>query len=32
LPRRDYASLLAEELRRLDPDVVYARTLANLGS
>ena len=30
LPRRDLASLLAEELRRLDPDDIYARTLSHL--
>ena len=27
LPRRELSALLAEELRRLDPDEVYARTL-----
>ena len=27
LPRRDLAECLAEELRRLDPDEVYAETL-----
>ena len=30
LHRRDTAELLAEELRRLDPDDVYAETLSNL--
>jgi hypothetical protein len=32
LHRRDIAELLAEELRRLDPDDVYAETLQSLGS
>ena len=32
LHRRDIAELLAEELRRLDPDEVYAETLQALGS
>jgi glucose-6-phosphate dehydrogenase assembly protein OpcA len=32
LHRRDIAELLAEELRRLDPDEVYAETLHALGS
>jgi glucose-6-phosphate dehydrogenase assembly protein OpcA len=32
LHRRDTPELLAEELRRLDPDVVYAETLSKLGS
>jgi glucose-6-phosphate dehydrogenase assembly protein OpcA len=32
LHRRDSAELLAEELRRLDPDEVYAETLHALGS
>jgi glucose-6-phosphate dehydrogenase assembly protein OpcA len=32
LHRRDIAELLAEELRRLDPDDVYAETLHALGS
>src|SRR6516165_2238947 len=31
LHRRDIAELLAEELRRLDPDEVYAETLARIG-
>jgi glucose-6-phosphate dehydrogenase assembly protein OpcA len=31
LHRRDIAELLAEELRRLDPDEVYAETLSRLG-
>ncbi|HEY6497297.1 MAG TPA: glucose-6-phosphate dehydrogenase assembly protein OpcA [Trebonia sp.] len=31
LHRRDTAELLAEELRRLDPDEVYAETLGHLG-
>jgi glucose-6-phosphate dehydrogenase assembly protein OpcA len=31
LPRRDLAELLAEELRRLDPDTVYGDVLAHLG-
>lgn len=31
LPRRDLAELLAEELRRLDPDEVYAATLMDTG-
>lgn len=30
LARRDLAALLAEELRRLDPDDIYARTLSHL--
>ena len=32
LHRRDTQDLLAEELRRLDPDVVYGETLSKLGS
>jgi hypothetical protein len=28
LPRRDLAELLAEELRRLDPDEVYGEVIA----
>ncbi len=32
LHRREIAELLAEELRRLDPDEVYAETLESLGS
>jgi glucose-6-phosphate dehydrogenase assembly protein OpcA len=28
LPRRDLGDLLAEELRRMDPDPVYAEALA----
>jgi glucose-6-phosphate dehydrogenase assembly protein OpcA len=32
LHRRDTAELLAEELRRLDPDEVYAETLGHLGA
>jgi glucose-6-phosphate dehydrogenase assembly protein OpcA len=32
LHRRDTAELLAEELRRLDPDEVYAEILQSLGS
>jgi glucose-6-phosphate dehydrogenase assembly protein OpcA len=32
LHRRETAELLAEELRRLDPDEVYAETLAGLGA
>jgi glucose-6-phosphate dehydrogenase assembly protein OpcA len=32
LHRRETAELLAEELRRLDPDEVYAETLLSLGS
>ena len=32
LPRRDLATLLAEELRRLDPDETYARTLEGIGT
>jgi glucose-6-phosphate dehydrogenase assembly protein OpcA len=32
LHRRDTAELLAEELRRLDPDEVYAETLSHLGA
>jgi glucose-6-phosphate dehydrogenase assembly protein OpcA len=31
LHRRDTAELLAEELRRLDPDEVYAETLSQVG-
>ena len=31
LHRRETAELLAEELRRLDPDEVYAETLARIG-
>lgn len=31
LPRRDLAALLSEELRRLDPDDIYARTVAHVG-
>jgi glucose-6-phosphate dehydrogenase assembly protein OpcA len=31
LHRRDIAELLAEELRRLDPDEVYAETLSRIG-
>ena len=31
LHRRDIAELLAEELRRLDPDEVYAETLGRIG-
>ena len=31
LHRREAPELLAEELRRLDPDVVYAETLSKLG-
>ena len=31
LPRRDLADLLAEELRRLDPDTVYGDVIAHLG-
>ncbi len=30
--RRDIAELLAEDLRRLDPDEIYAETLANLAN
>jgi glucose-6-phosphate dehydrogenase assembly protein OpcA len=30
LQRRDIADLLAEELRRLDPDEVYGETLAHV--
>jgi hypothetical protein len=30
LHRRDTAELLAEELRRLDPDEVYAETLGQI--
>jgi hypothetical protein len=30
LHRRDTAELLAEELRRLDPDEVYGETLAHV--
>ena len=30
LHRRDIAELLAEELRRLDPDEVYAETLSRI--
>jgi glucose-6-phosphate dehydrogenase assembly protein OpcA len=32
LHRRDIAELLAEELRRLDPDEVYGEALATLAS
>ena len=32
LHRRDTAELLAEELRRLDPDEVYAETLGQIGA
>ena len=32
LHRRDIAELLAEELRRLDPDDVYAETLARIDA
>jgi glucose-6-phosphate dehydrogenase assembly protein OpcA len=32
LPRRELAELLAEELRRLDPDEVYGEVLAQVGS
>ena len=32
LHRRDMAELLAEELRRLDPDEVYGETLAELAA
>jgi glucose-6-phosphate dehydrogenase assembly protein OpcA len=32
LHRRETAELLAEELRRLDPDEVYAETLSRLGT
>jgi glucose-6-phosphate dehydrogenase assembly protein OpcA len=32
LHRRETAELLAEELRRLDPDEVYAEALAALAS
>ena len=32
LPRRDLAELLAEELRRLDPDEVYGEVLAKVGA
>jgi glucose-6-phosphate dehydrogenase assembly protein OpcA len=31
LPRRDLAELLAEELRRLDPDEVYGEVIAAVG-
>ena len=31
LPRRELSDLLAEELRRLDPDEIFGRTLARLG-
>lgn len=31
LPRRDLAALLSEELRRLDPDETYGRTLQGIG-
>jgi glucose-6-phosphate dehydrogenase assembly protein OpcA len=31
LHRRETPELLAEELRRLDPDEVYAESLAQLG-
>jgi glucose-6-phosphate dehydrogenase assembly protein OpcA len=30
LPRRDLAELLAEELRRLDPDEVYGEVISHL--
>lgn len=32
LPRRELNDLLAEELRRLDPDEIFGRTLAALGA
>lgn len=32
LPRRELSDLLAEELRRLDPDEIFGRTLARLGA
>lgn len=32
LPRRELAELLAEELRRLDPDEVYGEVLAQVGA
>jgi len=32
LHRRDAPELLAEELRRLDPDEIYAESLSLLGS
>lgn len=32
LPRRDLAALLAEELRRLDPDEVYGEVIARVDS
>jgi glucose-6-phosphate dehydrogenase assembly protein OpcA len=32
LPRRDLAELLAEELRRLDPDEVYGEVIAHEGN
>lgn len=32
LPRRDLAALLAEELRRLDPDEVYGEVIARVGT
>jgi len=32
LHRRDTAELLAEELRRLDPDEVYAETLGHIDT
>lgn len=32
LPRRELAELLAEELRRLDPDEVYGAVLAQVGA
>jgi glucose-6-phosphate dehydrogenase assembly protein OpcA len=32
LHRRDTAELLAEELRRLDPDEVYAETLGSIDA
>jgi glucose-6-phosphate dehydrogenase assembly protein OpcA len=32
LHRRDTAELLAEELRRLDPDEVYAETLSHINT
>jgi len=32
LPRRHYAALVSEELRRLDPDEIYGRTITGLFS
>jgi glucose-6-phosphate dehydrogenase assembly protein OpcA len=32
LPLRELAELLAEELRRLDPDEVYGQVLARVGA